>query len=945
MPADTPEPFRPDRGTSDHLPGRTPCTPNLPCLDHLPAPELVEAILAHLRDCWRQGERVPAAVYLEGYATLRADPEAAAAVVYQEYVLRAQPDDPTLFADYVRRYPQYAAPLRRLHEADQIVQHVFRLGPAAPVGKPPRRFGDYELLEEIGRGGMGVVWKARQVSLRRVVALKMILAGELASADAVERFLNEARAAARLQHPNIVAIHEVGSEAGLHFFSMELVEGQTLAQLTRDNPLPPSQAARHVEAVARAIHHAHRQGVLHRDLKPSNVIIDGDGQPHVTDFGLARQVEGDQKLTGTGQVLGTPSYMPPEQAGGGRGQVGPAGDVYSLGAVLYELLTGRPPFQAASPVDTLMLVIGTEPVPPRALNPSIPRDLETICLKCLQKDVPQRYPSAEELADDLARFQEGKPVRARPVGPLARAWRWCRRRPVVAGLTAALLASVLGGFAAVLWQLHRVEQHRVAAEGARDRAREEGERAQANLEKAQDAVDFIGRRIGEIGLANVPQVQEVQREVLEYALRFHEGFLEERGDEPAVRWEAVKASLRVGEIRRMLGRNAQAEAAYRRAIRLVEELPQDFPTPVERHRMLIGCYGGLSLLFLQSGRGPDAEQVEKTLEGLFAGSPGEYRHEQTYRRDLAAFLRNKSIRLRYAARPREAEDAARRALALLRPLVKEVPGNRRYKQDLANVCNSLAIYLKGSGRLPEARQAYQEALEAQQQLAERFPGDAKLQDHLATTYRNLGVLLRGLKEHVGAQQMFLRAEAVYGKLSRDYPAVPHYHYQLGEAYHSWALLRAEVGRPDEALALLEKAVACQRQALQPDPTYPSYRHALCKHCYQIADINLNSGDHERAARAAADMAAASRRQMDFVAAAGLFARCARLAEQDACLSSARREELAREDAAQAVRMMRRLLASTPRDRPIAWDPVFAPFLGQEDFKKLLREAATKPPGK
>jgi serine/threonine-protein kinase len=295
----------------------------------------------------------------------------------------------------------------------------------------PRSFGDYELLQEIGRGGMGVVYKARQKSLDRLVALKMILHGEMASAKDWTRFLAEAVSAARMDHPNIVPIHEIGEYEGQHFYTMKLVEGCDLrvwiqTHLTEESaeerresrPLPSqgfssSSAVRLLAKVARAIDHAHERGILHRDLKPSNILIDSHDEPFITDFGLAKRVEGGSSLTGTGHILGTPSYMSPEQAAGSRGRLSPATDVYSLGTILYEMLTGRPPFQAVSPVDTLMLVLEQEPLPPRLLNRHIDRDLEMICLKCLQKPADLRYPTAARLADDLESYLNGEPVSAR----------------------------------------------------------------------------------------------------------------------------------------------------------------------------------------------------------------------------------------------------------------------------------------------------------------------------------------------------------------------------------------------------------------------------------------------------------------------------------------------------------------------------------------------------
>ena len=311
-------------------------------------------------------------------------------------------------------------------------------------GRTPKTgFGDYELLEEIAHGGMGVVYRARQKSLNRIVAVKMVLFGQFAGKTAFDRFRAEAQTVARLQHPNIVAIHEIGETDGQPYFSMDYVAGRNLADLVRDRPLLARQAAGYVCKIAQAVQYAHTQGVLHRDLKPANVLIDESDEPRITDFGLARQMAGDSELTLTGQVIGSPNFMPPEQGAGKQVKLGPASDVYGLGAVLYCLLTARPPFVAETFEATLAQVLNTEPVAPRQLNPGIPRDLETLCLKCLEKDPERRCASAGELADELDRFLKGEPIHARPIGPADKLWRWCRRKPVVAALTGAVIASLL----------------------------------------------------------------------------------------------------------------------------------------------------------------------------------------------------------------------------------------------------------------------------------------------------------------------------------------------------------------------------------------------------------------------------------------------------------------------------------------------------------------------
>jgi serine/threonine protein kinase len=294
----------------------------------------------------------------------------------------------------------------------------------APSALPKLRyFGDYELLEEVARGGMGVVYRARQVSLDRIVAVKMMRPGVLATEDEIRRFQAEARTAAGMQHPNIVAIHEVGEFDGLHYFSMDFVEGPSLAELVRQKPLAPGEAARYVQVLAEAVHYAHGKGILHRDLKPSNVLVDPNGGPRITDFGLARPMEGGAGMTVTGTLMGTPAYMPPEQAAGEGATLTAAADVYSLGAILYELLTGRPPFRGANPLATVRLVLEEEPASLRSLDATISRDLEAVCMRCLAKDPLRRYQSAAGLGADLERFLRGEPV-LEPSAPLRiRPWR------------------------------------------------------------------------------------------------------------------------------------------------------------------------------------------------------------------------------------------------------------------------------------------------------------------------------------------------------------------------------------------------------------------------------------------------------------------------------------------------------------------------------------------
>jgi WD40 repeat protein len=390
------------------------------------------------------------------------------------------------------RYPELAEELRSYFAAGAELEQLHRPGkrgvPTVSEPRAPRASqepaeapvaegtaggaDDYELLEEIGQGGMGVIYKARQRSLSRFVALKMIRADRVASPADLHRFQSEAEAVASLDHPHIVPIYEVGLLQGQPFFAMKLIEGGSLAQHQSRFAGDLRAGAALLATTARAVHYAHQRGFLHRDLKPGNILLDADSQPHVTDFGLVKRLmprAGEASLTQRGIIVGTPNYMAPEQAA--SREVSTAADVYSLGAILYELLTGRPPFWTATPLETLLQVLEREPTPPRSRNPHVDRDLETVCLKCLQREPGKRYPSAEALAEDLERWLRGEPIQARRVGPLERAVKWARRRPLLATLVTLLVLTLVAGFAGVWWQGQRAEEeyHKAVAHAEAER--------------------------------------------------------------------------------------------------------------------------------------------------------------------------------------------------------------------------------------------------------------------------------------------------------------------------------------------------------------------------------------------------------------------------------------------------------------------------------------------
>jgi WD40 repeat protein len=501
----------------------------------------VDAICRQFEADWQNGRQVDIAVYLSqvpelGRTALRAELEA---VLHE---LRMSDGTQTDLATRTRQRRSKAAeqqtigterPAKQPTRSDEstAIHAEATLPPrndaTVPIERSPARaprresparvryFGDYEIGREIARGGMGVVFEARQVSLNRKVALKMILAGQLANDADVKRFHTEAEAAANLDHPGIVPIYEVGQHEGQHYFSMGFVDGENLSQKLKAGPLDARPAAMLMIAVADAIEYAHQYGVIHRDLKPSNILLDAKGRPRVTDFGIAKRTQSESGLTGSGQIMGTPSYMPPEQAGGRPAAVGPASDVYSLGATLYCVISGRPPFEAASPMDTVIQVLSEEPVPPRQHNPSIPRDLETICLKCLEKEPGDRYPSAAAFAADLRRFLTGEPITARPVTRIERLAKWARRKPTLAAAyTLGFLALSLGGVgSAAFWQWRAAERARsgeMVARTSAELARDAAKSAQAEAERQRDRAD-AARAAEQMARAEV----ERQREKLE----------------------------------------------------------------------------------------------------------------------------------------------------------------------------------------------------------------------------------------------------------------------------------------------------------------------------------------------------------------------------------------------------------------------------------------------
>ncbi|WP_165248237.1 serine/threonine-protein kinase [Paludisphaera soli] len=682
----------------------------------------------------------------------------------------------------------------------ELLREAAARGSAEPGTTTPPAPSGYELEAIIGRGGMGVVHRARQVGLDRLVALKRIAAGTDASPAQLARFRVEAEAAARLRHPNIVPIHDVGVIDEAPFYAMELLEGGSLADRLAAGPLPAHEAA----TLARAIAHAHREGVVHRDLKPPNILFDAEGAPKVADFGLAKLL-GAGPATRTGALMGTPSYMAPEQASGSTVGDGPAVDVYALGAILFECLTARPPFLAPSPVETLDLVRSSEPPAPGRLQPGVPRDVQTICLKCLEKDPARRYDSAATLADDLDRFARGEPILARPSGPLDRAFKWARRRPSQAAFAALVVVASAGGLAGVLVHNARLREALGRAEAATLEAGRQRAAADANYRDAREALGRLTAIHEDPRFRHVPRLDELRRAQLEAALGFYDHALTraEPTDVAVIRdtaWAAIEAaSLQVE-----LGRKVDAEANLLRARRLLESLARDDPDDAELTRPRMISHIKLGVLLMNDDPKRAIVELEQAL-ALAERSPepasGWGRH------DLAWCLHNLGSTWQIAGRMDLSEPYLARAFALDEAMLAGRPDDAKLEASTAQTLINLGNARASLGRPDQAEADYAKAADL---LARAITAQPQVPSHAADLCDldvNRGNLLVGTGRVDQAVALFTTAIERIAPLLRDDPESLRLLQSLQNLHGARAQALEAAGRFAEALPDWDRVLA------------------------------------------------------------------------------------------------------------------------------------------
>ncbi len=865
-----------------------------------------------------------------------------------EYLSARENDFPPDIDAIVAAHPDLEealkASLRSLDFLHRATSQMVGDAGAPPASKPPqvsleKRLGDFILVREIGRGGMGIVYEAKQISLDRMVALKALPFAAVLDQKQIARFENEARAAAQLHHPNIVPVHSVGCERGVHYYAMQYIDGASLDQALADirgesshaseeaRSADPGDATRSIcddparlstlralttaESVrgrdyyravcglgiqaAEALQHAHDCGIVHRDVKPSNLLLDRTGKLWVTDFGLARFLSSDAGLTLTGQVLGSIRYMSPEQANGESNLLDQRSDVYSLGVTLYEALALQPAFDGEIRADLLRRIAQEEPRPPRRIRPSIPADLETIILKSIAKAPDQRYQSAQQFADDLRRFLDGKPTLARRPTLMDHAGKWTRRhmRLVAAAACVAILAAA--GLAASTLMIAGAH---ASTKAALQKSQASEARAQSHYRQAREVVDRFGVRLAE-QLAQVPGTEPVRAELLQETLRYYHVFTQYAADDPELQVDLAFTRFKTGKIYEQIGNRDPALAEYQKALDAFRQLAQANNAGRDYRAEMALCHNDMGLLYGAAGKVAEARTALNTALGLqqelIDRSPGlpealndkaltlgnlglvehrtgdpaaaekhflaaiqiqeqlahDYPERLDYQSALAVTCNNLSFV--YAATDlARAEAACRKALATQQQLAAAQPASIEYLSDMGLSCHNLGMLLSHSGRDAEAIEAYHQAVDIRRRLLRKAPSRVRFRSDLAVSCNNLGRLCSESENHRDAQEPLGEAIELFEQLVADYPEELNYRSCLGGAQNNLAMAQQRLGNLEEAERAFRAAIEHQRFALEHAPGLTTFRDFLSNHYSNLGELLRRQGR----AQEAVDMALA-----------------------------------------------------------------------------------------
>jgi tetratricopeptide (TPR) repeat protein len=875
--------------------------------DYLPAdpterrPILVELVHTDLEYRLKAGSAARVEDYLTRYPELAANPETVLELVLAEVSLRRRIEPELTPDEYHRRFPQLRAELEARWRAEGLVETprpvawtcpdcrnliegaadplqkpmscpwcgtVVQLRPAGPaLGAPPEqvRLGKYQLQEVVGRGTFGIVYRAHDTELDRTVAVKVPRLGTLTTPEDEDRFLREARSAAQLKHPNIVTVYDAGKIDATCYLAGEFVRGTTLAARLRMGRLTFAQAAGLMARVAEAVHYAHEQGVIHRDLKPSNVLLDVAGEPHVFDFGLAKREVGDVSLTLDGQVLGTPAYMAPEQARGEAARIGACSDVYSLGVMLYELLTGDMPFHGNVRM-VLKQVLEEEPRPPRRLNDRIPRDLETICLKAMAKEPRLRYPTAAALGEDLHRWLKGEPIHARPAGRIERLARWCRRNPRVAVLSSLVLGLLVllatGSTVAAVWigaARNQAERERQAALASAQRAQESEAAARSSQEKAAAnaraaaehltlALDSLKLLVGDVQkqLLAKPGTLKVGQKVAETALKGLERIAHSAEKRPVADRAMVTAHQQLGDIFSQLVRRRDARKQYERARDLAKDLLKADAGDAALKSQLAGLEDKLGFLAFMEGDLKGAQdRYQKAFElrkELAAAQRGDERIERAL-----AVSYNKLAEIRqYRRDPLGARAYYEEGLRLREAHVGATHDRNLLLDDLRFGYGRLGDVCLMVGEFDQAAIYYQKALETMQTWAAADPANPICRHNQAGVREKLGVWCLAVGKPADAESWFRQAVAIKeGIVAAD----PENMKELADLSYSHQLLGDALvvrGDLDAARAEYQRAKAMGEKLVARDPTVANGIY-VADPLRRLAAVEERQEHYERAA--------------------------------------------------------------------------------------------------